>query len=87
MGWNWRKSINFGPLRINLTKRGTGYSAGVRGFRMGRNAKGQNYNQISIPGTGIYKRTVSNQRGNAGRTLAVVLVIAILAVLVRLLLK
>lgn len=87
MGWNWRKSINVGPLRINLTKRGIGYSAGVRGFRMGRNAKGQDYNQISIPGTGIYKRTVSGQGGKGGRRLAFVLIIALLVALIRLLLK
>ncbi|HEV2175512.1 MAG TPA: DUF4236 domain-containing protein [Nitrospira sp.] len=87
MGWNWRKSINVGPLRINLTKRGIGYSAGVRGFRMGRNAKGQNYNQISIPGTGIYKRTTSGQGHKGGRTVAMVLLISLLIVLVRLLLK
>lgn len=59
MGWNWRKAFNFGPLRVNLSKRGVGYSVGMRGFRVGRDAKGQQYSQTSIPGTGIYKRTYS----------------------------
>jgi hypothetical protein len=86
MGWNWRKSINFGTLRINLSKRGIGYSAGVRGFRMGRNAKGQDYNQISIPGTGIYRRSVSGKGSHGRRTLAIVLVLSLLIVLVGLLL-
>jgi Protein of unknown function (DUF4236) len=59
MGWNWRKSFNFGPVRINLSKRGFGYSLGARGFRIGQDAKGQNYTQTSIPGTGIYRRDYS----------------------------
>jgi Protein of unknown function (DUF4236) len=33
MGWNFRKPFNFGPLRVNLSRRGVGYSVGVRGFR------------------------------------------------------
>jgi hypothetical protein len=59
MGWNWRKRLNFGPARINLSKKGIGYSLGVPGFRMGQDAKGKRYKQISIPGTGIYKRDYS----------------------------
>lgn len=59
MGWNWRKSVNFGPFRINLSQRGLGYSIGGRGLRIGRNAKGQDYSQTSVPGTGLYKRTYS----------------------------
>ena len=56
MGWNFRRSINFGPLRINFSKSGIGYSAGIRGARIGRDAKGRKYSQISIPRTGIYRR-------------------------------
>ena len=33
-----------------------GFSFGGRGLRVGRDAKGRNYRQISIPGTGIYRR-------------------------------
>lgn len=61
MGWNWRKAFDFGPLRVNLSKKGVGYSLGVRGFRIGRDAKGQDCSQTSIPGTGIYKRRYSGQ--------------------------
>jgi len=53
-GMELRKAFNFGPLRINLSRKGVGYSLGVRGFRVGRSAKGQDYSQTSIPGTGIY---------------------------------
>ena len=35
-----RKSFNFGPLRINLSKSGGGASAGVTGFRIGTGPKG-----------------------------------------------
>lgn len=88
MGWSWRKVFNFGPLRVNLSKKGLGYSVGTRGFRVGRNAKGQDYSQTSIPGTGIYKRTYSG-RPFASRiwSLPALIVLFLLLVLLRLLLK
>jgi Protein of unknown function (DUF4236) len=63
MGWGFRKSINFGPLRINASKSGIGYSIGGRGFRIGKDARGKSYRAFSIPGTGIYNRTY--QKKNA----------------------
>jgi len=59
MGWGFRRSINLGPLRINASKSGLGYSFGGRGFRIGRDAKGRSYTSTSIPGTGIYNRSYS----------------------------
>jgi hypothetical protein len=56
MGWRFRKSINFGPLRINFSRKGAGVSVGGGGFRVGHDASGRNYSQTSIPGTGIYRR-------------------------------
>jgi Protein of unknown function (DUF4236) len=56
MGWGYRKSFGFGPFRINLSKSGVGYSIGVRGFRIGQDAKGRRYRTMSIPHTGIYRR-------------------------------
>jgi len=53
MGWLYRKSINLGPLRINLSKSGIGYSLGGKGVRTGVSAKGRPYKTISIPGTGL----------------------------------
>jgi hypothetical protein len=32
MGFFYRKSVNFGPFRVNLSKSGVGYSVGGRGF-------------------------------------------------------
>jgi hypothetical protein len=56
MGWNFRRSINFGPLRVNLSKSGVGYSVGGRGFRVGKDSNGRKYRSLSIPNTGIYRR-------------------------------
>lgn len=56
MGWNFRRSLNLGPLRLNLSKSGIGYSMGVRGIRIGKDAKGRTYSASSIPGTGLYRR-------------------------------
>lgn len=49
----FRKSINFGPFRINLSKSGLGYSVGIPGARITKTAKGNTRKTISIPGTGI----------------------------------
>jgi hypothetical protein len=43
MGWSFRKAISFGPIRFNLSKRGMGISAGVRGARIGIDSKGIPY--------------------------------------------
>jgi hypothetical protein len=60
MAWSFRRSLNFGPLKINLSKKGAGVSVGARGFRIGRDALGRQYTQTSIPGTGIYRRDYYN---------------------------
>lgn len=53
MGFRFRKSFNFGPLRINLSKSGVGYSFGVKGYRVTKTANGRIRQTASIPGTGI----------------------------------
>jgi hypothetical protein len=62
MGWGFRKSFNLGPLRINASKSGLGYSIGGRGFRVGRDSRGRKYRAISIPGTGIFNRTYTSKK-------------------------
>jgi hypothetical protein len=54
MGLYFRKSLNLGGLRLNLSKSGVGFSTGVRGFRIGVNARGQQY--VSCGFGGIYYR-------------------------------
>src|SRR5260370_42684749 len=62
MGWSFRRSVNFGPLRINLSKSGVGYSVGTRGFRVGQDSRAgdtrrsRSPKQASIAGT-------TNRRG------------------------
>ena len=53
MGLRFRKSFTFGPLRINISKSGIGFSLGVKGFRISRSAKGKNTATVSLPGTGL----------------------------------
>jgi len=60
---SFRKSISLGKgLRLNLSTRGIGLSAGVRGFRVGVNSRGT-YVRTSIPGTGIYSRKYISSGG------------------------
>lgn len=40
MGWYLRKSVKFGPLRMNFSKSGIGYSIGVKGARIGTGPRG-----------------------------------------------
>jgi hypothetical protein len=53
MGFFYRKSVNFGPFRVNLSKSGVGYSVGGRGFRVGKSGSGRKYTAFSLPSTGI----------------------------------
>ena len=53
MGWRYRKRINIGPLRINFSKSGIGYSVGNKFFRVTRKANGGVRTTATIPGTGI----------------------------------
>ena len=53
MGFRFRKSINFGPFRLNFSKSGVGYSVGGKGFRVTKKAGGGHRTTASIPGTGI----------------------------------
>jgi hypothetical protein len=54
MGLRWRKSFNRGPARLNLSRRGAGWSFGIPGFRFGVGADGVAYLSIGIPGSGLY---------------------------------
>ena len=41
MGFYYRKSVNLGPFRVNLSKSGVGYSGGGGGFRVGTTSRGR----------------------------------------------
>lgn len=53
MGFRFRKSIKAGPIRINLSKSGIGYSVGTKGLRYTKKANGGTRTTYSIPGTGL----------------------------------
>lgn len=53
MGFRFRKSIKMGPVRVNLSKSGVGYSVGGKGLRVTKKAGGGTRTTASIPGTGI----------------------------------
>jgi len=80
MGWSYRKSVNFGPFRVNLSKGGVGYSVGGKDFRVGVNAKGRRYEALTVPGTGLhYRSSEGKSRGQASGCMGVVL-LTVLAV-------
>ena len=53
MGFRFRKSVNFGPFRLNFSKSGVGYSVGGKGSRFTKKAKGGFRATASAPGTGL----------------------------------
>lgn len=54
MGFYIRRSLRIGPLRINLSRHGIGYSVGIRGARIGRSSQGHPY--VHAGRGGIYYR-------------------------------
>jgi hypothetical protein len=68
MGWGLRRSLKLGPLKLNFSKSGVGYSVGVRGFRVGKDARGRSYTAASIPGTGLYNRSYSSSSSSSSQT-------------------
>lgn len=54
--FGWRRSIGNRFGRLNFSKTGVGWSAGIPGFRLSRHSSGQANETISIPGTGMFWR-------------------------------
>jgi hypothetical protein len=83
MGWSYRKSVSIGPIRINLSKSGVGYSVGGRGFRTGIRANGRRYSRYTLPGTGMsyYQGQDRTSRGPA-TTSGCAIVLAVLGTLI-----
>lgn len=71
MGFRFRKSFKAGPFRINVSKSGIGYSAGVKGFRVTKRADGRTQRTYSVPGTGIsYVDTIGGKMQTPRKTRA-----------------
>ena len=70
MGLRLRKSVKIGPVRVNLSKTGIGYSTGVKGYRVTKRADGRTQTTYSIPGTGIgYVNTSSGDKQTSKKQL------------------
>ena len=60
MGFYLRKSFRAGPIRLNLSKSGLGASVGVKGLRIGTNARGRSYIQAGRKGL-YYRKNLSQK--------------------------
>ena len=67
MGFRFRKSVKVGPMRVNISKSGVGYSVGGKGYRVTKKANGGMRTTASIPGTGIsYVKDYSTKSKSKG---------------------
>lgn len=65
MGFRFRKTIKLGPVNVNLSKSGVGYSVGGKGLRVIKKADGGTRTTVSIPGTGISHVTETSAKAKA----------------------
>jgi type IV secretory pathway VirB10-like protein len=69
VGWRLRRSVKLMPgVRVNLSRRGLGYSVGPRGLKIGRGADGRYRRTVSLPGTGLYNTEVITPRTSSVTT-------------------
>ena len=66
MGWNFRRSIKVGPVRLNLSKSGIGTSMGGPFGSVSRSPTGRVTRTFRIPGTGISYRTGAREGAGSG---------------------
>jgi hypothetical protein len=65
MGWRFRRSLKLGPLRLNLSKSGLGWSVGNRFARIGKRSDGRVVQTVTLPGTGLSEQ---HTIGGVGKT-------------------
>lgn len=68
MGFNFRKSVKMGPVRVNLSKSGVGCSVGGKGMRVTKKAGGGTRTTVGIPGTGISYSSDSKKKSSRKKT-------------------
>lgn len=70
MGFRMRKSFKIAPgVRMTVTPKGVGVSAGVKGVRVSANSSGRVTRTIGVPGTGVsYTSTTSPGRSSGPQT-------------------
>jgi hypothetical protein len=63
MGWRFRRSFKIAPgLRVNLSRRSLGLSAGPRGAKVSANTRGEIRRTAGLPGTGLSHTTQTRLR-------------------------
>lgn len=66
MGFKVRKSIKIAPdVRLNVSSKNVGLSAGVRGARVSVNSNGRTTRTVGIPGTGISPTSTTSTKKRA----------------------
>ena len=67
MGWSWRRSKSFGPVRLNFSKSGVGVSVGVRGAPISAGPRGT-YVHLSAGGFRYSQRLDGQVPGSPARS-------------------
>lgn len=60
MAWGLRKSIKFGPFRINFSKSAVGVSTRLGPVSQSVNSSGMGRTSMTLPGTGVFYRKQRN---------------------------
>ena len=84
MGIRFRKSINIGGLKLNISKSGIGYSFGKAGVRFTKTANGRSRQTYSIPKSGIsyVKETKKNENNIFSKLISSLIFIFVVAYLI-----
>lgn len=69
MGTRFRKSVNLGGgVKMNVSKSGVGFSAGTKGARVTKTARGTTRTTLSVPGTGLSYVSETGKGGSRRRS-------------------
>lgn len=71
MGLRFRKSVKIAPgVRLNISKKSVGISAGVKGYRKSINSNGRVTTSIGVPGTGVSYVKTENLKSKKKKTVS-----------------
>lgn len=71
MGLRFRKSVKIAPgVRLNISKKSVGISAGVKGYRKSINSSGRVTTSIVVPGTGVSYVKTENLKSKKKKTVS-----------------
>lgn len=71
MGLRFRKSVKIAPgVRLNISKKSVGISAGVKGYRKSINSSGRVTTSMGVPGTGVSYVKTENLKSKKKKTVS-----------------